>query len=139
MAFPQNRNCILASLQEMFHLFFQIVLRAIVAAAKEMHSERSTGRPFELDLAAIHTAHFRIRQRLTWLSQLLHYKTDILPELCSSFSWDENEMVRPIRMFFFFNLFHVYSHQTTSQISGSLCHDNVTFSGNGKEEYTDKN
>ena len=72
----------------------------MVAAAKEMHSQRSTGRPFELDLAAIHTAHFRIRQRLTWLSQLLHSKTDILPELCSSFSWDENEMVRPIRMFF---------------------------------------
>ena len=79
----------------------------MVAAAKEMHSQRSTGRPFELDLAAIHTAHFRIRQRLTWLSQLLHYKTDILPELCSSFSWDENEMVRPIRMFSFL-IFSMY-------------------------------
>ncbi|CAH3163087.1 unnamed protein product, partial [Porites evermanni] len=70
----------------------EVVLRAIVAAAKEMHSERSTGRPFELDLAAIHTAHSRIRQRLTWLSQLLHSRPDILPELCGSFSWDENEM-----------------------------------------------
>ena len=103
-----------------------------------MHSERSTGRPFELDLAAIHTAHFRIRQRLTWLSQLLHSKTDILPELCSSFSWDENEMVRPIYVCSFY-LFHVCSHQTTNQISGRLCHENVTFSGNLKEEYTDKN
>ena len=63
-----------------------------------MHSESSTGRSFELDLAAIHTAHSLIRQRLSWLSQLLHSKTDMLPELCRTFSWDENEMVRPTRI-----------------------------------------
>ena len=62
-----------------------------------MHSERFTGEsgePFEFDLAVVHVAHFRIRQRLSWLSLLLHAKPDILPHLCSSFSWDENEMVR---------------------------------------------
>ena len=98
------------------HIFLQIVQRAIVAAAREMHSERfagESGEPFEFDLAVVHAAHFRIKQRLSWLSLLLHAKPDILPHLCSSFSGDENEMVRsPVCSFYLFNV-----HMKPGQVS----------------------
>ena len=107
---PQERNSSQATFplqkkHSQLHIFLQIVQRAIVAAAREMHSERFTGEsgePFEFDLAVVHAAHFRIKQRLSWLSLLLHAKPDILPHLCSSFSGDENEMVRSTSMFFLF-------------------------------------
>ena len=121
MELPQERNSSQATFplqkkHSQLHIFLQIVQRAIVAAAREMHSERFTGEsgePFEFDLAVVHAAHFRIKQRLSWLSLLLHAKPDILPHLCSSFSGDENEMVRsPVCSFYLFNV-----HTKPGQVS----------------------
>ena len=74
-------------------LWLQLVCRAIVSAARELHSQSNPNEPFSLDFAQIHVAHAHIQKRLKHFSQLVQAQPDLVPRLLEVIPADETEMV----------------------------------------------
>ena len=75
------------------HFQFQLVCRAIVSAARELHSQSNPHEPFSMDFAQIHVAHAHIQKRLNHFSQLVQAQPDVIPRLLKVIPPDETEMV----------------------------------------------
>ena len=77
-----------------FLLLLQLISKAIITAARELHAQSHSSEDFSLSMPAIHVAHQAIEKRLSNLSHLIKCQPNIVTDLLRAIPPRESEMVR---------------------------------------------
>ena len=77
-----------------FLLLLQLISKAIITAARELHAQSHSSEDFSLSIPVVHVAHGAIEKRLSNLSHLTKCQPDIVTNLLQDIPSQESEMVK---------------------------------------------